>query len=238
MDQQLLAQQVRLKALGYYTGTIDGLWGPATERAFDAALAAIEKAAGIQPVLWPKLDPAHTFLRNIAGLPRIVACWLDILGTIEVQGTGSSKLILGWRDELNIPQASYPNDGVPWCGLGQAIAAKRAGKDISVVGNVLWARNWASFGVEVPKSTPMLGDVMVWARGTGGHVNTYVAESVVDGVRYFHGIGANQNDQVNIMRKRADVGLLAVRRPFYRVQPKSVKAYKAGTGAALADREH
>lgn len=238
MDPQLYALQVRLHGLGFYTGTLDGLYGPATERAIDAVTAAYERAAGIKPLKWPRLLPAHAYLRNITGLPLIVVAGLDIFGTIEVAGTGSSKLILGWRDELNIPARDYPNDGVPWCGLGVGICAKRAGKDITPVGNVLWARNWSKFGVPVDKDKPMLGDVMVWARGTGGHVNIYVGEHVANGARYFHGLGSNQNDQVNIMAKRADSGLLAVRRPVYRVQPVSVRAYQAGSGAPLGGTEH
>jgi uncharacterized protein (TIGR02594 family) len=228
MDQALLADQQRLSALGLYHGALDGLYGPATENTIEALLAFYEQEHGTAAVKWPKLDAAHAYLRTIDQLPMVTACYLDILGTIEVQGTGSSKLILSWRDELNISPAAYPNDGVPWCGLAAAIAAKRAGKDISEVGNVLWAANWAHFGVAVDR--PMLGDYMVWHRTGGGHVNNYVGEETVNGVLFYHGIGGNQSDQVNIMAKRADVGLVAVRRPIYQTQPAGVRAYNVAAG--------
>jgi uncharacterized protein (TIGR02594 family) len=228
MDPALLVEQQRLAVLGLYHGDLDGIYGPATERAFDALLAFYEAEHGVTPPKWPKLDAAHAYLRDVAQLPLITACYLDLLGTIEVQGTGSSKLILSWRDELNLPPSAYPNDGVPWCGLAAGIAAKRAGKDLSEVGNVLWALNWAHFGVAADR--PMLGDYMVWKRNGGGHINNYVGEEVVNGVLFYHGIGGNQSDQVNIMAKRADVGLVAVRRPIYTVQPAGVRAYNVANG--------
>jgi uncharacterized protein (TIGR02594 family) len=228
MDQVLYALQVRLAAIGFYHGPLDGLYGPATERAIDGVTAAYELAHGKVPPHWPRLDAAHAYLRDIKGLPLMTSAGLDLLGTIEVAGTGSSKLILGWRDELNISPAAYPNDGVPWCGLATGICAKRAGKDITAVGNVLWAQNWAKFGVAVPR--PMLGDVMVWKREGGGHVNQYVGEEIVNGVLFYHGLGGNQHDQVNIMAKRSDVGLIAVRRPIYQTQPSGVRAYNVAKG--------
>lgn len=228
MDQNLYALQARLAQLGLYHGIVDGLYGPATERAIDAVTAAYENAAGVESLHWPRLDPAHAYLREIKQMPLITAAALDILGTIEVTGTGSAKLILGWRDELNISAAAYPNDGVPWCGLAAGICAKRAGKNLSSVGNVLWALNWTKFGVQIDR--PMLGDIMVWKRAGGGHVNQYVGEEIVNGVLFYHGIGGNQADQVNIMAKRADVGLVAARRPIYHVQPAGVRAYNVAKG--------
>lgn len=235
MDAQLYATQERLSDLGFYHAPIDGVYGPATERALDAITNAYMALKGIKPPKWPRLDQAHAYLRTVDGLPLVTAAYLDMLGTIEVAGTGSSSVILGWRDELNIPLSAYPNDGVPWCGLAAGVAAKRAGKDIGPVGNVLWALNWAKFGVAVDR--PMLGDFMVWKRNGGGHVNNYVGEEIVNGVLFYHGIGGNQHDQVNIMAKRADVGLYAVRRPAYRTQPASVHAYNAAAGTPISTKE-
>jgi uncharacterized protein (TIGR02594 family) len=228
MDQALYATQAQLAELGFYHAPIDGVYGPATERAIDALIAAFSKLTGVEPKRWPRLDPAHAYLRDIKQLPLITACALDLLGTIEVAGAGSSKVILGWRDELNISPAAYPNDGVPWCGLAMGICAKRASKDLSGVGNVLWALNWTKFGLQADR--PMLGDIMVWKRAGGGHVNQYVGEETVNGVLFYHGIGGNQSDQVNIMAKRADKGLVAVRRPVYNTQPAGVRAYNVAKG--------
>lgn len=240
MDQALFARQQRMKALGIYTAPVDGDPGPATERAYDALVAFMEKAKGIKPPLYPRLTSQHAYLRDLSPLPLITVAALDMLGTVEVPGRDNSPVIMGWADYLNLPRAVYSGDAIAWCGLFMAYCAAKAGKDLDPVGGAqgaLWALNWAKFGVAVDKAHPMLGDVMVWKRAGGGHVNQYVGESVEDGVRYFHGVGGNQSDAVNISKRRADVGLVAVRRPAYRNQPATVRAYVAGSGAPISQRE-
>jgi uncharacterized protein (TIGR02594 family) len=100
------------------------------------------------------------------------------------------------------------------CGLYIAIVMKRS--DRQVVKDPLWARNWANFGVAVKE--PMLGDVLVFSRETGGHVGLYISESRT----HYHVLGGNQSDQVNIVLI-AKNRLVASRRPPYNVQPLNVR---------------
>lgn len=148
------------------------------------------------------------------GAPKMLVEALKLFGTIEMPGLGSNPVIMSWSDELGL-KASYSSDSVPWCGLFMAVVAKRAGKTPPIA--PLWALNWALFGAATP--APMLGDVLVFKRPSGGHVALYVGEDD----QAFHVLGGNQSDQVCITRIERD-RLHAARRPIYSVgQPANVR---------------
>ena len=93
----------------------------------------------------------------------------------------------------------------------------------------------------VPRNKPLsplqrwiaLGVVLVFQRvGGGGHVGFYVAE---DG-HAFHVLGGNQSDAVTITRI-AKARCITFRRPIYREQPKSVKAYRVAASGSLSVNE-
>lgn len=170
----------------------------------------------------------YEWLANVGTLPRTIQEALALAGTIEKAGPASNPVIMGWAKEVGLA-STYSDDAVPWCGLFAAVVTKRAGKD--VVGGPLWARNWTKFGA-APQAAG-LGDVLVFQRpGGGGHVGFYVAE---DGSAY-HVLGGNQSDAVTIARI-AKPRCIAFRRPFYREQPGSVKAYRVAAGGALSVNE-
>jgi hypothetical protein len=81
------------------------------------------------------------------------------------------------------------------------------------------ARNWAKFGVAVPKSEEKIGDVLVFLRGSGGHVGFYVAESQYT----FYVYGANQGNRFSIV-EIAKSRLIACRRP-HNLAPSGVQKY-------------
>ncbi len=232
MNQWLKAQQERMARLGLYQSTIDGEWGPATERAFGNALALVEGARGIKPPPYPALPSSYAWLNDIGPLPLIVHEWLKMLGTTEVPGAADSPIIMGWAKEVGV-EREYTSDSIPWCGLGQAVAAVRAKKDITPVGGVLWARNWAKFGVPVT-GEPMLGDTAVFKRGNAGHVATVLA---IDDAGMVHIVGANQQDAVNIMRKSYKKDFLCFRRPIYNTLPASVKTYRVAATGRVSSNE-
>jgi uncharacterized protein (TIGR02594 family) len=150
--------------------------------------------------------------------PRLLKEMLALHGTIETAGKGTNPLILKWAKAIGLGHV-YKNDSVAWCGLTIAYAAAQAGWHHAPRGNALWARNWATWGVEIDKRNAMLGDVLVFARGKGGHVALYVGEDAT----HFHILGGNQDDAVNIKR-RAKSQLIAVRRCPWRVnQPVNVR---------------
>jgi hypothetical protein len=59
--------------------------------------------------------------------------------------------------------------------------------------NPYWARNWLQFGQAVP---PVTGAVLVFARGSGGHVGFAVGQDDT----HFHVLGGNQSDAVTVAR--------------------------------------
>lgn len=149
------------------------------------------------------------------GLPKIIEEALKLLGTLEVPGSGNNPLIMEWAKETGLSKM-YSGDDVPWCGLFAAVVVKRSGRE--PIDKALWARNWAKWGVRV--TSAKLGDVLVFQRGTAGHVGFYVAEDY----ECYHVLGGNQSDKVNIARiekKRC----IAIRRPEYKNMPASVKQY-------------
>lgn len=224
--------QDRLHRLGLYPEEGDSDWGPKTERALDRALLQLEKTAGIDPPLYPGLPLRYSWLLDLSPLPLIIHEGLKLLGTIEQQGAASSPTIMGWKDELareGVAVSGYSDDSVAWCGLFVAKVALAAGKAPSQ--NPLWARNWAQWGEPSPQ--PSLGDVLVFPRGSGGHVAIYIAE---DNAGYFHILGGNQGDAVNIMRKKKQP-LLAARRAPYRNKPATVKPYIVEASGAISTKE-
>lgn len=178
-----------------------------------------------------KYPAGYAWLADCGQLPRTITTALGLLGVAEVVGRGSNRTIIGWRDELNqagVPITGFSDDDIPWCGLFAAIVVHRAGK--KVVTGPLWARNWAGFGAGVAQAG--LGDVLVFARGGGGHVGFYVAEDA----SAYHVLGGNQGNKVSITRI-AKARCIAVRRPIYNQKPDSVRAYRASATGALSRNE-
>lgn len=153
--------------------------------------------------------------------PRMLMEALELYGTVEVPGKGNNPKITAWAKECDI--GAYSTDSIPWCGLFMAVAAKRAGWARPV--NPLWARSWAAWGK--PRNGPaMLGDVLVFPRGTGGHVAIYVGEDA----GAYHILGGNQSDRVSIVRK-GKKPLLAIRQAPWRIaQPPNVRRVFLSTG--------
>lgn len=145
--------------------------------------------------------------------PKMIVEALKLYGTKEFPGDGDNPQILSWAEELGLSRV-YSADEVAWCGLFMAIVAARGDKIPPV--DPLWARNWLHFGY--PVDMACLGDVLVFRRGTGGHVTLYIGEDQL----CYHCLGGNQSDEVNITRI-AQARLLGIRRPNYHVQPANVR---------------
>lgn len=166
---------------------------------------------------------------NANPLPWTIARGLELLHTKEIVGRKHNQTILDWGITLGIGKI-YTNDEIPWCGLYVGIVCHRAKKDITPVGNILWARNWAKFGVGVDEAG--LGDVLVFKRGSGGHVGFYLGENNT----HYYVLGGNQSNEVNDGKIRKD-RILAKRRPIYNNQPKSVKPYYLNGYAPITENE-
>ena len=160
--------------------------------------------------------------------PRMLTIGLSMYGTLEAKGDANNPVILGWQRELQAAGFGrhygrfYTKDSIPWCGLWMAVVAHRANverrPDRAPPRKYLSALEWRNFGRAVPIEQAALGDICVLTRFGGHHVFQYVGEDDVA----VHGLGANQSDAVNIRRFHKD-RVIAVRAPFYRIQPPNVR---------------
>jgi len=159
--------------------------------------------------------------------PKHLLKAIELFGTTEIVGPKHNPVIMDWARETNLKQ--YTNDEIPWCGLFIAIIMKRANRE--VVKDPLWARNWAKFGVASP--FPMLADVLVFQRETGGHVGLYIGEDKTS----YHVLGGNQGNAVSIVRIEKS-RLIASRRPSYHTQPLNIRKIKLdSTGTITSTNE-
>lgn len=134
----------------------------------------------------------YQFLLKEPG-PKILKEALHLYGTIEYKGDKNNTVILNWAKEVGGWIGDFYNmDSIPWCGLYVAICAKRAGFPFNQ--KALSAREWIKWGKL--SLYPQLADVLIFQRSGGGHVGFYVAEDE----NYFHVLGGNQSDSVNITR--------------------------------------
>jgi uncharacterized protein (TIGR02594 family) len=180
------------------------------------------------------LPAEYQWLEKLRGLPLTIRLGLAEYGTREVVGRGSNRTIIAWRDELNqagVKIEGFSDDDIPWCGLFAAIIAYRRKKiPAEVVKDPLWARNWSKYGKAA--GAAMLGDILVFQRGSGGHVGFYIGE---DRTAY-HVLGGNQSNAVTIARI-AKNRCIAARRPPYVMVPAGVRPYQLSAGGILSTNE-
>jgi len=86
---------------------------------------------------------------------------------------------------------------LPWCGDYVETAIRNSLPNEPLPGalgeNPYWARNWMLFG-EATK--PVYGAVVVFSRGSGGHVGFLVGEDATD----YYVLGGNQSNAVTVTR--------------------------------------
>lgn len=114
------------------------------------------------------------------------------LGERETPGAGDSPRILEYHASTTL---GARDDAVAWCSSFVNFCVTRAG----VAGtNSAWARSWATWGRKIGEPVP--GCIVVFRRGTGGHVAFFVSRTAST-IRV---LGGNQSDQVNISNYPAD----------------------------------
>lgn len=121
--------------------------------------------------------------------------WLKIarrhIGLREIKGPKHSSVILGWLSKLG---AWWRNDEDAWCGTAMAGWMMEAALPYPQT----WyrAKAWATYGSHLRPERLAPGAILVFERKGGGHVGLYVGEDNL----YYHVLGGNQNDAVNIAR--------------------------------------
>lgn len=173
----------------------------------------------------------YQWLYTIGLLPRTVTAFLSIYGTKEVPGEANNPIIMSWAKVLGIKD--FLKDSIAWCGLAVAWILSQAGygEALKAVTLKLWARDYLKFGT--PVDIPMLGDVLVFERPTGGHVGIYIAEDTL----CFHVGGGNQSDDVTITRVEKSRLLGARRYPYKNALAPSVKRYFVDAKGTISKNE-
>ena len=131
------------------------------------------------------------------------------MGLREIRGRRHNKTIMGWAKQLGkFVDSVYKSDEIAWCGLFVAACLHQNGISAGFK-NPLGARNWLKHGKSVD---PCYGSILVFwrgkKRGWQGHVGFYVSEDK----NYYHVLGGNQSNSVNVT-KIAKSRLLGARWP-------------------------
>lgn len=196
---QVIDIQRALFHLGFNPGELDGIWGRRTIM----AVKAFQRSRGltVDGIVGPLTAQELMGTSAVAGAMDAASTpliWyeeaINLLGTKEVEGTGSNRRILKWAKNLNI---DYSGDDIPWCGLFVAHCVGSTLPNEELPPHPLGARNWRKFG---ESCEPMRGAIMVFWRGKRegalGHVGFYHSEDA----QSFHVLGGNQSDNVNVAR--------------------------------------
>lgn len=191
--EALLKIQRGCSELGYDPGPLDGVYGPRTERAMNAVIAA--KGTPAQPQASGKVQE----------LPWVAEA-RRMLGRHESR---DNALLRRWL--ASDGRALGDPMKFPWCGDFVETCIRLRLPDEVFPGalevNPYWARNWMLFGEEC---APCYGCVAVWERGSGGHVGFLVGHDD----EAWHVIGGNQQNSVTVARmSKRDRKLLATRWP-------------------------
>ena len=181
--------QLRLRALGYDPGPIDGLRGPRT----DAAIRAFKRGIGFRdrPYLGPlTIKALFAEPSEESNLP-----WMDVAA--QVRGLHETRDRSRLREWFTPSVMWIDPEKVAWCGAFVETCIKRAIPTADTPDNPLGARQWSSFG---KPTGPRFGSVLVFWRGSRsgwqGHVGFYQAEDA----SHYHVLGGNQSDAVTVSR--------------------------------------
>jgi uncharacterized protein (TIGR02594 family) len=124
--------------------------------------------------------------------------WLEIarryVGVTETPGKETTPIIRRWLIELG---AWWSEDSVPWCGV--ALAAWMREANIPIPKHYYRARAWLDWGTDLQR--PVLGCVVVFSRGAGGHVGLVVGRTEKGQLLV---LGGNQSDRVCVARFATD----------------------------------
>ena len=168
--------QSGLDNLGHSPGAVDGQWGVRTANALKSLLAANGRQSSLAPVgLLAWITEAKTALgKNEARDRNWLMDWLK-------------------RDGRSLGDPSKN----PWCGDFVETCIRMALPGEPLLGalgiNPYCARNWLLFGQAVQ---PITGAVLIFERGTGGHVGFAVGQDDTA----FYVLGGNQSDAVTVAR--------------------------------------
>ncbi len=156
------------------------------------------------------------------------------IGVSEGGGDLNNPVIIQWAKKIGGWVARYyTKDSIAWCGLYVGYVMWKTKKPLNP--KMLSARSWEKWG-RLRREPPMLGDVLVFWRGSPeswkGHVGFYVGE---DDMAY-HVLGGNQGNKVSIVR--ISKNRLICARKFFKIgQPHNVRRIYLDEGGELSQNE-
>lgn len=189
--------QIALKTIGYpLTGT--GYFGTLT----DTAVESFQKRAGldVDGIVGPKtgaaIDAAMYAPPGAVAVPDR-PLWLEaglkLLGIKEAPGTKNNPVIIDWaKDEGGAVAKSYTQDSIPWCALFANHCLTKAGLKGT---ETLWALDFAGKWPAVKLAGPAVGAFAPMLRNGGGHIMIVVGRDQHGNIM---GLGGNQSDAVTI----------------------------------------
>lgn len=152
----------------------------------------------------------------------------SFVGTKEYPGAANNPTIMRWAAKVaRYLGINYAGDHVPWCGLFVAYCVAECGLAPAKI--AVRASEWSNWGVALRE--PTVGAVLTFNRSGGGHVAFYVSEDR----DYYHVLGGNQSDAVNIT-KIAKNRCTAFRWPAGVPLPKTGRQYVNRSGP-VSDNE-
>lgn len=196
------SSQYRLAAKGWYTGAIDGEYGPLTEKALSdlkAKLGYVARPAPLiktLPILFsddcPMAEPKPSVVVTpSAGDPSWITVARGYIGEREIKGSRHNPLIVKWWQDIGA--GWFTDDETPWCGAALGGILKEAGYPILSGAEAPRALAWSGYGKKLTK--PAMGCIVTFTRSGGGHVGFVVG---VDSSGRLMVLGGNQGDAVNI----------------------------------------
>jgi len=193
-ELKALIAQTYLLELGFYTGKLDGEWGPVSQ----AAAAKWDDKELLKHI------PKST---RVDGSPTPYDLAQTHIGTKEIPGKADNPLIVRW---LRMIVASINSEETAWCSAFVNAMAREAGYEQS---GKLNARSWLDVGTKVSLDKAKPGDVVIlWrvARDSWeGHVAFFVKQDTTTASLRL--LGGNQGDSVSISSYSAKQ-LLGIRR--------------------------
>jgi len=127
------------------------------------------------------------------------APWMEtaesFIGLKEYPGRANNAEILRWAELVGgWTKSYYKRDSIPWCGLFVGVCMVLNG--IRPSPDALRAKAWAKWDGGRRLREPAMGCILVFSRRGGGHVGFYVGEDKY----YYHVLGGNQSDAVNVKK--------------------------------------
>lgn len=183
------AAQTTLKKLGFYSGIVDGVDGPLTQRGLALYRLHIQPQAQVVDAD-ANLETPYDYMRSLMGLR-------------EIKGSKHEPIIV---EAFKLVGAGWiQNDEEAWCGAIMGLCCIRTGYQTP---NPTWtsirAKAWSDVGQSIPIASAKKGDLVVVGRTGGFHVA--FVHYVNPATRKLSILGGNQSDSVCVQpRTFADV---------------------------------